>query len=546
VLFLGLTLTLGGVLTVRQQSRAEDQQRFEHESEEQWRALEGRLQRMELKLRGVQEFCAFHLKTRPEEFAKLWEERIERLNYRNELPGLWEVGYAVLGEDRSVQLAEKTMELHLRPDLKLMVQQRERLAVKPAPTGDNFYDTAHAPTIWRAWQDGESRITGRVELGKTFKGMPRMGYRLLLAVYDATHTKATPRPRGVVFAAFLLDHTVLRQFGDRPLAVEFDVFAGVPPTPENRLTGQVARQSGVNDRTVAADSPDPLRCTLVKTVHGAKWTIECRNTVIFARGMSNRLLGWMAAAGVFLSLTMCVAVRLQVARRLESEAAAQSLGISERKVRREGEERERLVRDLHERTIQSLLAVNAQLMRCASLAETPATMALRNELDMVAADLDAAVSEVRDGILRIGPATEPDVTFREAMADWLARLNRGHGASLTFESDAALADSLDARARTELTAIIREAVSNALRHGHAERVAVSLRSENGQGLLTVQDDGSGFDPAATTEGGHGLKHLRQRAKDLGGECVVESRIGGPTTLRVRFPAPPNLPATSQA
>lgn len=540
VLLAGLALTTGGVLTLREQAKREDQRRFESESEEMWKSLEGRLQRFELKLRGVQEFCTFHLKTKPDEFAKLWEERIERLNYRNELPGLWELGYAVLEDARSVQLSGKNLDLHLKPDLRLMVQQRERLAVKPAPTGDNFYDMAHAPTIWRAWQDEETRATGRVELGRTFKGMPRLGYRLLLPVFDPAHTKTTPHPRGVVFAAFLLDHTVLHHFGDKPREIEFEVFAGTTASPTNQLTGQVVRQSGAAARPVAADSPDPLRFTQVKDVHGTKWSIACRNTVLFPRSASDRLLGGMGIAGLVLSLTMCVAVRLQVVRRLEAEAAAQSLAVSESKVRREGEERERLVRDLHERTIQSLLAVNAQLVRCAGLTELPATTALREELDTAAADLDAAVNEVREGILRIGPATEAEVPFREAMTDWLARLNRGHGASLTFESDAPLADRLDIHTRTELTAIIREAVSNALRHGHAERVVVSLRVENRRGLLVVQDDGSGFDPAATGGGGQGLKHLRQRAKDLGGECVVESRPGGPTTLRVRFPAPNEL------
>lgn len=534
VLTLGLALTTGGVWTLRRQSRVEDQRRFQLECEEMWKSFEGRLQRFELKLRGVQEFCAFHLKTKPEEFSQLWEERIERLNYRNELPGLWELGYAVLEDAGSVQLSEKSLELHLKPDLRLMVQQRERLAVKPAPTGDNFYDMAHAPTIWRAWQDEETRATGRVELGRTFKGMPRLGYRLLFPVFDPAHTKTSPRPRGVVFAAFLLDHTVLHHFGDKPRAIEFEVFAGATASPTNQLTGQVVRQSGVTARSVAADSPDPLRFTLVHDIHGAKWSIAFRNTVLFMRSASDRLVGWMGIAGIALSLTMCTAVRLQVVRRMEAEAAAQSLVVSENKVRREGEERERLVRDLHERTIQSLLAVNAQLVRCAGLAETPATTALRAELDTAAGDLEAAVNEVREGILRIGPATEAEVPFHEAITEWLARLNRGHGASLAFEGGASFVDQLNQRIRAELTAIIREAVSNALRHGHAERVVVSLRPESGQGLLTVQDDGSGFDPASVPGGGHGLKHLRQRAKDLGGECVVDSRPGGPTTLRVRF------------
>lgn len=385
-------------------------------------------------------------------------------------------------------------------------------------------------------QDGETRATGRVELGRTYKGMPRQGYRLFLPVYGPEHTKLKPQLQGVVFAGFLVDHTVARHFGDKPRAVEFEIFAGPESARERQLTGQVVRQAGSpEDRAVAPDASEPLRHAMTVEVHGTKWLMAFRSTVIFAPSLNRRLLDLTSGIGGVLSVLMAGAVRLQAVRRLEAEAAARALELSENKIRREGEERERLVLDLHERTIQSLLAVNAQLVRCAGLADIPTTSPLRAELDAAAADLEVAVNEVRDGILRVGPATEAEVPFREAMEDWLARLNRGHGASLTFESDASLVDSLSQRARTELTGIILEAVSNALRHGHAERVVVSLRAEQGQGLLVVQDDGSGFDPAAAAVTGHGLKHLRQRAKDLGGECVVDSRPGGPTHLRVRFP-----------
>jgi len=534
VLLLGGGLTAAGVLATRHQARVADQQRFETECEELWKGFEGRLQRMELKLRGIQEFCAFHLKTPAADFAPLWESRIQRLNYRDELPGLWEIGYAALEDPGGVaKIAEEHSDLRLHPDLKLIVQQRERLAIKPAPTGDNLYDSAHAATIWRAWQEGETRATGRVELGKTFKGVQRLGYRLMLPVFDEQHSKQHPRPRGVVFAAILLDHVLVRHFDDEPRAVEFEVFAGSPGSPDNQLTGQVARQSGAVRRVSAADSPDPLRFTLVRPMHGAKWTISFRNTVLFTRNLHERLLAGLAVTGGLLAVVMAGVVRLQTVRQLEAEAAARAIELSERKVRREAQERERLVRDLHERTIQSLFAVSAQLVNCAGRTGNE----LRDGLEQATGDLEAAVNEVRDAILRIGPATEAEVPFAEAVILWLDRLNRGHGASLTFESEPALAGGLDVHARAELTAMIREAVSNALRHGRAERVAVSLRPEGGQALLSVHDDGDGFDPGATASGGHGLKHLRQRAKDLGGECIVESRPGGPTLLRVRFPLP---------
>jgi signal transduction histidine kinase len=231
---------------------------------------------------------------------------------------------------------------------------------------------------------------------------------------------------------------------------------------------------------------------------------------------------------------MAAAVKLQVARRMEAEASARMVALSESKVRREAQERERLVRDLHDRTIQSLLAVNATLERCAQGAGMADSRNLREALNEAAMDLDAAIGEVRDGVLRLGPEVERHVSFRASVADWLSRLNRGRHAALHVGCDPKLDEAIPLRVHEELLGIVREAVSNALRHGQAERVAINLRVEGVHAVLEVQDDGAGFDPAKQSQG-QGLPHLRQRASELGGEFSVDSRPGGPTLLRVRFP-----------
>jgi signal transduction histidine kinase len=77
---------------------------------------------------------------------------------------------------------------------------------------------------------------------------------------------------------------------------------------------------------------------------------------------------------------------------------------------------------------------------------------------------------------------------------------------------------------------LKEAITNARRHGGAERIAVGIDWSDGL-ALTVADDGGGFDPEAVAAG-HGLENLRERAAAMQARCEIESRVGEGTTVRL--------------
>ena len=83
--------------------------------------------------------------------------------------------------------------------------------------------------------------------------------------------------------------------------------------------------------------------------------------------------------------------------------------------------------------------------------------------------------------------------------------------------------------------IVQEALSNVRRHSGAENAWVSLRTEGEDLVAEVEDDGRGFDAAATRAGGIGQKSMRERAGALGGELEVESECGKGTRVRLRVP-----------
>jgi signal transduction histidine kinase len=93
--------------------------------------------------------------------------------------------------------------------------------------------------------------------------------------------------------------------------------------------------------------------------------------------------------------------------------------------------------------------------------------------------------------------------------------------------DEALADHLHRLAQ--------EAVTNAVKHGHARNIIIGLALVKGGGVLTIRDDGCGFDVVPRSESGLGMRIMSYRAKMIGGSLSVQSSLNGGTVVRCSFP-----------
>jgi signal transduction histidine kinase len=92
--------------------------------------------------------------------------------------------------------------------------------------------------------------------------------------------------------------------------------------------------------------------------------------------------------------------------------------------------------------------------------------------------------------------------------------------------------ALDGRIRHDLLMVVKEAFNNIVRHAEATEVELRMAEESGL-AIDIADNGKGF--AGDDGVGHGLKNLPARLTKLGGTCIVESRIGGGTTVKIRLP-----------
>jgi signal transduction histidine kinase len=133
----------------------------------------------------------------------------------------------------------------------------------------------------------------------------------------------------------------------------------------------------------------------------------------------------------------------------------------------------------------------------------------------------------------------PPLLEKEGLAAALrARLETVEArAGLRTEFEAVAERPLSPLVEAELYAVAREALNNVLKHAQAEQVTIKLEYDEGRCLLTIQDDGIGFDPAnAERGGGLGLSNMRERTERVGGNLMLETAPGRGTTLRVEVTA----------
>lgn len=175
------------------------------------------------------------------------------------------------------------------------------------------------------------------------------------------------------------------------------------------------------------------------------------------------------------------------------------------------EDRERIARDLHDVVIQRLFATGLQLQSAAPMARPELAKRINAAVD----DLDATIRDIRRTIfeLRTPMTSELRTEIRAAVEAAAEALGFKPHLELSGPVDSAVPDAI----RPDLTAVLREALSNVVRHAQCTRVDVAVRVDSGQLTVTVTDNGVGCDPAAARGG---LVNLRERASRLDGTFTV--------------------------
>jgi signal transduction histidine kinase len=199
------------------------------------------------------------------------------------------------------------------------------------------------------------------------------------------------------------------------------------------------------------------------------------------------------------------------------------------------EDRERIAKELHDGAIQALFAVGMGLQGSAALAPSDE---LRGRLQDAVEELDRVIRDLRNYIFGLRPGILADRQLDQALQRLCEEFQERTGVVAIAEVDPQVAAELASQA-TDVVQLAREALSNVSRHAQAVTCRVSLYGDEHGGVLEIDDDGRGFDPAAATGTGtgtgQGLRNLRERAERLGGRAEIDSTPGEGTRVRVTLP-----------
>jgi signal transduction histidine kinase len=196
-------------------------------------------------------------------------------------------------------------------------------------------------------------------------------------------------------------------------------------------------------------------------------------------------------------------------------------------------ERHRLALELHAGILQELGALRVLLDAMGRQGELPseAHEAAVRHLDRGITNLQTVITELRPSVLDelgVGPALET----------LALRVGDSHGVEITVDVDLPLEDRAD-RLAPELEAsiyrLVQEAIANAIAHGGAQRIVVTLTRSDAAVEVIVRDDGSGFDHEAADRG-FGLIGMQERVALAGGRLEIESAPGVGTTILADLPA----------
>jgi signal transduction histidine kinase len=240
------------------------------------------------------------------------------------------------------------------------------------------------------------------------------------------------------------------------------------------------------------------------------------------------LLGGATLAGltIFHILKLEGEVQQRLTESVHSQASLQEL--SARLVRAQEDERRALSRELHDEVAQAFSAV---LMEAENLLDLKPAPEVRAHLDSIRGVAGKGMNEIRNMALLLRPSMLDDFGLLPAL-EWQAR-EIGKRTGLRVQVASEISAELPEEHKTCVYRVVQEALHNCAQHAQASAVQVCVRHQAGQILLSVQDDGCGFDPQRVR--GLGLLGMEERARHLGGTFQIDSQPGCGTLLRVTLP-----------
>jgi PAS domain S-box-containing protein len=306
----------------------------------------------------------------------------------------------------------------------------------------------------------------------------------------------------------------------------YDFDRSIPPSPE-------AWESGIH--------PDDRERVLARVraavEHGEPaWVDEFR----FRRrdgtygNVYHRTYGLRDASGKIVRMLgsmMDITERKQLEERIRAERER----LESEVLRRIELEQERIGRDLHDGLCQSLVGAKYRIGVLEKLLSEKIVESADTEAKEIEQMLNRSIQQARDLAKGLNPVTLKARGLASSLEE-LAREVEATGSARCRCQLGSASSITDANVTNQLYRITQEAVHNAVKHGKAQGISITLRAEAGTLVFTVEDDGVGFPTHDKKLEGAGLYNMRTRAAMIGGTLAIRRGPHGGSVITVSWPA----------
>ena len=202
-------------------------------------------------------------------------------------------------------------------------------------------------------------------------------------------------------------------------------------------------------------------------------------------------------------------------------------------------DRNRIARDLHDSSVQSLTALVHKTELCIRLVDMD-TVRVKLELQTMIETIKTIINGMREIIFNLRPMSIDNLGLTIAIDSYCMQLKKNNDVDVEFHNQTE-EPNLSSISKITLYRILQEACYNVIKHAKASKIDITLSYTEAGLKLTIRDNGCGFDmtklqePSDKTVYGFGISMMRERAALLGGVFCIESNVDEGTAVSVEVP-----------
>jgi two-component system, NarL family, sensor histidine kinase LiaS len=232
---------------------------------------------------------------------------------------------------------------------------------------------------------------------------------------------------------------------------------------------------------------------------------------------------------VFEQLKLLAELSAMAMERYEIEQVNERLVISE--------EQNRIANEIHDSVLQRLFSISCGIFAVNKNLSRISAPKLQEELNLMRDSINTAMNELRSAVYGLSWKKEGTNNFTVDLLNYINEIRRMNKVNISFDMIGE-SELLSLIQKKSLYRIICEGVSNAVRHGKARNIDITLKLENESTTLELIDDGNGFDMNSIRESnlqGLGLQNMRNLMCALDGQVTVDSKLNQGTKVYATFP-----------